>query len=310
MEGQKILVTGASGQCGRGLAFVLSRNNEVHGLARFRNPEIKEELERQGCVVWQMDMGSERPDRLPTDFDIVIHEAMSWSEGTELDEQNQVFHLSCQFVGDLMYRNAGATFALVSTGSVYKPVQGTCKEDETPVEGGSTYVTAKIAMTQVARWIGRTFGRPWVELRYWRPFAPYRRPHTCIDRMLKGEMPGRNPAAIHQRTCVKVHIDNTIKALDYAKPEGEIFNSATTENPTFADLARIGAKVAGVAPDPKASEPGEPPGPGHTADTEKLLRMIGPSSISIEEGVRRYLRAQEENINSPQDWMFAEERPS
>ncbi len=34
------------------------------------------------------------------------------------------------------------------------------------------------------------------------------------------------------------------------------------------------------------------------------------SRVWIEEGVRRYLRAREDDINSPQDWMFAEEESS
>ena len=57
-----------------------------------------------------------------------------------------------------------------------------------------------------------------------------------------------------------------------------------------------------------AFEPGEPPtGPGHRTDTEKLLRLIGPSPVSLEEGLRRYHRAQQENVLTPQDWMFADE---
>jgi nucleoside-diphosphate-sugar epimerase len=307
MEGKKILITGASGQCGRGLAFVLAKQNEVHALARFSKPEVKEELARLGCVTWQMDMGTERPTKLPTDFDVVFHEAVSWVGDDDLAVQNQSLHLSCQFVGDLMYRNEKARFALMSTGSVYQVIDGACKEDETPVMPHGTYCLAKVCMTQVARWIGHTFGRPWVVMRYYFPFAPYS-PHPKVDRALQGRMMGRNPAACAQRTYIKNHLDNTIKALQYAKPEGEIFNSATTEKLTAADLAKIGARVAGVPVDPRALEPGEPEGPRHEADVTKLLRLIGPSSISLEEGFRRYLRARRENVLTPQDWMFEEER--
>jgi len=41
--GAKVLITGVTGQIGRGLAHVLSRNNEVHGVARFSNA-INEEI--------------------------------------------------------------------------------------------------------------------------------------------------------------------------------------------------------------------------------------------------------------------------
>ena len=307
LEGKKILITGASGQCGRGMAFVLSKKNEVHGVARFGNTEVKEELEREGCVTWQMDMGITRPDSLPTDFDVVIHEASSWGKDDTLEDQNRSFHVSCQFVADLMYKNDQAKFALVSTASVYILTEDMCKEDETPVVGSGTYCMEKIAMTQMARWMGHTFGRPWVVLRYSRPFAAYL-PHPKVDKILRGGVREANPAAVLERTYVQNHIFNTLKALDYAKPEGEIFNSVTTERITSGEAAQIGAKIAGVEPDPMAFEPGEPPtGPGHRTDTEKLLRLIGPSPVSLEEGLRRYHRAQQENVLTPQDWMFADE---
>ena len=306
MEGKKILVTGASGQCGQALTFLLSKKNEVHALARFSKPERKEQAERLGCVVWQMDMGRERPYKLPTDFDVVIHEAVSWGGDDGLAEQNRSLHLSCQFVGDLMHRNEKAKFALISTGSVYQHIEGLCKEDETPVAPHGTYSLGKICMTQVARWVGHTFGRPWVVLRYCWPFAPYVQ-HPKVDSALEGRLRGGNPAAPGARTYVKIHVDNTLKALEHAKPDGEIFNSVTTEEFTAGDLAKIGAKVAGVAVDPAACEPGTPVGVGHWFSTEKIERMLGPSSISIEEGLRRYHRARQEDVLTPQDWMFEEE---
>jgi hypothetical protein len=110
------------------------------------------------------------------------------------------------------------------------------------------------------------------------------------------------------RTYIVNHIFNTLKALDYAKPEGEIFNSATTEKFTAGEAARIGAEIAGVAPEPKAFEKADPPaGPGHRVDTAKLLRLIGPSPVSIREGLRRYHRARLAGIETPQDWMFEPE---
>lgn len=53
MQGRKILITGATGLIGRGLAFVLARDNEVHALARFSRPGVREEPERQGFRRYQ-----------------------------------------------------------------------------------------------------------------------------------------------------------------------------------------------------------------------------------------------------------------
>lgn len=306
IQGQKVLVTGASGQCGRGFVHVLGQKNEVHGVSRFVDERIRDEVERAGCTIWKMDMGTERPDELPTDFDIVIHGATTWGSDDTLLDQDQSFHVSCQFVADLMHRNAGAKFALLSTGSVYKMVEGTCREDETPVDGDSTYTMEKIAMAQMARWMGHTFGRPWVVLRYFYPFAPYV-PHPKVDVMLKGQVYG-DARARQPRTYIQNHMFQTLMALDYAKPDGEVLNSATTEVFTGGEAAQVGARVAGIEPEPKAFVNEAPPTrPGHIVDTEKLRRMVGPSPISLEEGLRRYLRARREGVLSPQDWMFEPE---
>ena len=247
---------------------------------------------------------AERPDRLPADFDIVIHEAVTgMSEVDTLEKQTAAFNVSGRFVGDLMYRNDRAVFALISTRSVYRHGgDEACKEDETPVEGNSTYTAGKIAMTQLARWLGPTLGRPWVEVRYALPFAPYH-PHPKVDLFLEGKMYADAPDSIQQRTYITDLIHQTLGALDHAQPEGEVFNGVLPEVLTLAAVARLGAKVAGVEPDPAAQETGEGP-KGHWISPQKTIRALGSSGVSLEEGLRRYLRARREHIGTPQDWMF------
>lgn len=303
MEGKKILITGASGQIGRGLVHVLAKHNEVHALARFHKAAVLEEVRRKAARTWQKDMGAERPDDLPTDFDVVFHEAVDWAGDDTLAAQDRSFHLSCDFVADLMRRNQKAVFVLGSTGSVYQQVVGPCKEDATPVAGGNTYVTAKIAMAQLARWLAAHFGHKAVVLRYWFPFAPYV-VHNRLEKLLGGDIFGDNPRAIHQRTYIKHHVDKTILAIEHAACPPAIINCATSEPTTLGDLARLGAKLTGAPLSEKAQGPGHEPGPGHVADTAKMVRLLGPATVPIEEGLRRYLRARAESITWPEDWMF------
>ena len=305
MTGKKILITGASGQIGRGLVHVLARDNEVHALARFRKPEVLDEVRKKTERVWQVDMGVESPEGLPTDFDTVFHEAVDWSGDDAWANQARSFHLSCSFLADLMLANERAAFVLGSTGSVYKPVEGTCKEDETPLFGGETYVTAKIAMSQLARWVSERWGRRAVELRYWYPYAPYVE-HNRLGRILGGGIFGQNPRVVHQRTYIKHHVDKTILAAAHAASPPLILNCATDEGLTLGELARIGARLTGSELSEAARSEGVEPGPGHTADTAKMVRLLGPTPVPVEEGFRRYLRARQQGITWPEDWMFDE----
>ena len=254
-----------------------------------------------------MDMGTERATRLPTDFDVVLHEAVSWSKNeVAADEQNRSFHLSCMFVGDLLYRNEKARFVLGSTGSVFAANrESRCKEDETPRHAWNPYVLSKIAMTQVARWICATFDRKAAILLYWYPYAPYKL-HPKVDAALAGKVFGGDPNVVSERTYAQNHIENTIKAASVAANPPEIVNSSTDEFPTLGQLARIGAKISGAPLDPAAEQPGEPRYAEHSPCVEKMTRLLGSTKIKLEEGLRRYWRARQENILWPEDWMFAE----
>lgn len=72
LDGQRVLVTGATGQVARPIAQALNQNNEVWAAARFSDATAKEELEAQGIRTAYFSIGEEDLSALP-DVDYVIH---------------------------------------------------------------------------------------------------------------------------------------------------------------------------------------------------------------------------------------------
>ena len=202
-----------------------------------------------------------------------------------------------------MYRNDRAAFVLASTGSVYRSSNHPVREDATPLAGGHSYVTTKIAMSRLARWISTRFGRSVVEMRYWYPFAPYRQ-HAKIDGFLMGQIVGDDPDTIHQRTYIKTLLEKTIAAVAHAGSPPLVINCASTENLTQRQIAQVGLRVSGLPYRQPTPMPSFVDAVGPTADTSKMVRLLGPETVGLEEGMRRYLRARQQKIDWPEDWMF------
>ena len=78
LEGQRILVTGATGQVARCFAEQLARHNQVWAGARFRDAEARKALEAQGIGIAPLTIGDEDLSSLP-DVDYVFHCAANTS---------------------------------------------------------------------------------------------------------------------------------------------------------------------------------------------------------------------------------------
>ena len=87
IAGKKILVTGATGRVALPMIRVLAQSNDVWGLARFRDPALRDVLEGLGVACVQKDLASDPFDDLPTDFTHVFHAGavvfctVDWREG-------------------------------------------------------------------------------------------------------------------------------------------------------------------------------------------------------------------------------------
>ena len=92
LEGQKILITGATGRVAFPIARALAQRNEVWGVARFTDPGSPSRLEAAGVRPVALDISTADFSSLPDDFTYVFHAAMAsgadgWASAFEMNSQ-------------------------------------------------------------------------------------------------------------------------------------------------------------------------------------------------------------------------------
>ena len=85
LEGRRILVTGPAGQVALPLVRALATDNEVIGIARFRDPAVRADLEQRGVRCIPVDLAKGDLDHVPDDVDYVLNLAVVKSNRWEVD---------------------------------------------------------------------------------------------------------------------------------------------------------------------------------------------------------------------------------
>lgn len=97
-EGEKVLITGASGKVAFPIARKLAEHNEVWGVARLRDPVQRDKLESAGIRPVPLDVSEGDFTSLPGDFDYVFHAAVD----TGVGDWRRCVETNAQVSGDLM----------------------------------------------------------------------------------------------------------------------------------------------------------------------------------------------------------------
>lgn len=163
LSGEKVLITGPAGKIAFGVARSLARDNEVWGIARFRVPGAREEVEALGVTTRAVDLGEGDFGALPSDFSYVLHIAADFGEDYE-----RGLRVNAEGTGLLLAHCSRAKAALVmSTVTVYKPHPDpwhAFAEDDPLGDAGlprpRPYSIVKIAEEAVARSCARQFHLP------------------------------------------------------------------------------------------------------------------------------------------------------
>ena len=81
LKGQKILLTGATGQLAYAIGRSLAAANRVHAIARFGAEGSRERLETVGLECRQFDYVNDDLEGLDEDYDYVLHLATTQAPG-------------------------------------------------------------------------------------------------------------------------------------------------------------------------------------------------------------------------------------
>jgi UDP-glucuronate 4-epimerase len=168
LSGEKILITGATGQVANPIAKALAADNEVWAVARFGNAKARKDLEAAGVHCATVDLAAGDYSGVPGDVTIGLHFARAsvgeW--GADLDTNVGGLASLMEFC-----QNAKA-FLHCSSTAVYQPNgnRPRFKEDdplgdnhrvyESFLPDMQTYSITKIAAEGAARWGARRFGLP------------------------------------------------------------------------------------------------------------------------------------------------------
>jgi nucleoside-diphosphate-sugar epimerase len=291
MRGAKVLITGAGGQIGRPLVEHLAPDNDVWGVARFRDDDARARVEATGATAYPLDLATGELGDLPDDFDYVIHLATYGGGG---DDYDAALRTDAEGTALLLAHCARATAALVmSTGAVYRPADDPLHHyaETDPLGTGSVpglniYSVSKISEEAVARACARQLELPVVIARMNSAFGLDHGMVTHqVRRVLAGEpvfvgSPGMKYSPIHQDD-INVQLDAMLAA---ASVPATIVNWGGDEIAGPEDWCSYAGELSGRPVEVQVK------GAGYLSsvyDVSRRTAITGPCTVSWRDGVRR-----------------------
>lgn len=295
LEGHKILVTGPAGQIAFPLASRLARDNEVWGIARFRNAESKERCEKAGIQTRAVDLADPEWGDLPEDFDYLLHLAAVIAPG---HDYNASLRINAEGTGRVMsrFRNAKACLVMSTSGVYASPADGNHAVVESDPLGGShqpyapTYCVSKIGQEAVARFAAVEFGLPTTIARMNAAYGDNGGlPAYLVPPILAGHpiplLPGHSILSPIHEDDIYAHTNGL---LENASIPATITNWGGDEAVDLAELCRYISELVGKEVRFVESKDGIHQ---YRLDTARRTQLAGPCKVSWRDGVRRMLQA-------------------
>jgi UDP-glucuronate 4-epimerase len=288
IAGARVLVTGVTGQVALPVARALAADNDVIGVARFKDPAKRAEVEAAGVQCVSADFASGALDNVPNDVDYVCNFAVVKSNKWEIDLAG-----NAEAAGLLMEhcRSARAFLHCSSTG-VYEAEGGTPQRETDPLGDNHrvmmpTYSISKIAAEAVVRTTCRLFGVPTTIARLNVPYGD------------NGGWPAFHLAMIEAGQPVPVHVDGpsrfnpiheddivaTLPALlGAASVPATIVNWGGDDEVSIEEWCAYFGELSGK--EPQFTRTTGTIG-GIPTDNTKRLELAGPTRVSWKDGMRR-----------------------
>ena len=292
LSGKKILVTGPTGQVALPLVEQISAIADVYALARFRQPEQREQIERLGATALQADLAdSTSLAGLPDDFDYVMNFAVVKSGDFEYD-----LAANAEGLGHLMVHcRKVKAFLHFSSTAVYEYVGHEPRCENAPLGDNHrvmfpTYSISKIAAETVCRFVAKEHGIPTTIARLSVPYGD--NGGWMYYHMLM--MQQGIPIDLHPE---KPNYYNPLHADDYIEKIPYLLGAASTDVTTvnFGGSQKVSieewcayiSELTGFEPvfndNPQAFG-------SLCIDLEKMHSLIGETSVDWREGIRRQMQ--------------------
>ena len=294
LSGKRVLVTGASGLVALPVAVELAKHNEVFAVARYSDPAQKALIEASGAKAVAFDMANPDLSALPESVDVVINYAV-----LPPNFGNMAYEVNTAATGRLArrYRNAEA-FVHGSTGSMYEYQGERPLREDDPYglhAGGENYAASKIGAEYLLRHLSEDYGLPVTFVRIFSFYGPRGGGVTQrVDQVAAGLPVSVYPGVrnVHTPLYEDDYVEKTIACAGIAKVGCEAINVGGSESCTTQEYCKIAGEILGKKPIFVENGRSWP----IWADTTKMERLLGPSKVSVREGIRRVIEQKEKRL--------------
>lgn len=300
LDGQKILITGATGKIAFPIARALAARNEVWGAARFSKPADDERLTSAGIRPLQLDLSKGDLSSLPGDFTHVFHAAVD----PGLEDWRRCVRTNAHSSGDLLHHCRKAKgFVYCSTGSIYQyQGQRPLTESDGPgVPQRANYSFSKIAGEAVCTWVAEQFRVPLTVIRICSTYGPLGgAPADRLEMMLQGKRIELHPDKPNNFNPIYEddYVELGIRAMEVASMPPLVVNWAGSETVSAEEYCEYMGELVGVRPIFEYTSAAHTP---LWPDVTLMHRVLGRTKVHWRDGFRRMIEARRPELLGRRD---------